>query len=320
MASALIALGALAVALAVLWLLGPREPVDNPGFDATRLSDDLEDYLATTEASLPGLRKTAAKRIHWAGASGAQTDLALIYLHGFSADGHEISPVTERLAERLRANLFVTRLSGHGLPGVALGAVVAGDWLRDAGEALAIGRRLGRRVILVAASTGASVALVQAAAGQVADGYVLISPNLRVRGRFAFLLDGPFARSYVPLLIGREQVWEAQNATHAAHNTLRYPTVALVPMAAVARAARHADLGAVRAPLLALIDPADAVVDAGVARRVLAGWGGPVRVLAPPEVAGTDPNRHIIAGDTQSPGLTGWAIGAMADWIAAMPE
>ncbi|MCR8723052.1 alpha/beta hydrolase [Frigidibacter sp. ROC022] len=316
----LTALAILAAGLAGLWLFGPREPVVDPGFDAGLLGEDLDAYLARAEAAVPDLRSDAAKRIIWAGAKGAQTDLALIYLHGFSADRHEISPVTERLAAQLGANLFVTRMTGHGLPGEALGAATAADWLRDAGEALAIGRRLGRRVIVVAASTGATVAAVQAASGQEADGYVFVSPNFRVRGRFAFLLDGPFARFYVPLLAGRERVWEAQNPEHAAHNTMRYPSVALVPMAAVVRVARRLDLGRVKAPLLALIDPADAVVDAGVSRRVLARWGGAMQEVAPPKVPGTDPNRHIIAGDTQSPGLTDWAVGTMAAWLAELPQ
>ena len=58
----------------------------------------------------------AEKRITWfQGKENSRTEFAVIYLHGFSATRQELSPVPELLATKLQANLFETRLHGHGL-------------------------------------------------------------------------------------------------------------------------------------------------------------------------------------------------------------
>ena len=92
-------------------------------------------------APLPGTEALVA----WAGEPGHQTDVALVYLHGFSASRQEIAPVIERVAEARGANVFFTRLTGHGLDGAGLAAASLDDWLTDSRRALEIGARLGRR-------------------------------------------------------------------------------------------------------------------------------------------------------------------------------
>ena len=59
-----------------------------------------------------------------------QTELALVYLHGFSASRQETAPLSEDLARQLGANLFVTRLSGHGRSPQAMGEPSVRDWLQ----------------------------------------------------------------------------------------------------------------------------------------------------------------------------------------------
>ncbi len=175
----------------------------------------------------------------------------------------------------------------------------------------------GDRVVVIAASTGAPVALAARDAGAPAEAYVFVSPNFRVRGAAAPLLDLGFADLWAPWVAGAEREWVALNAEHALYSTIRYPVRALLPMAAITRYGRRADLAAVTAPLLALFDDGDQVVDARATRRYLERWGGPVTVVNPPDLPGMDPNRHIIAGDIQSPGLTGWAVGAMQELARA---
>ena len=56
----------------------------------------------------------------------------------------------------LGANAFLPRLAAHGRATSAeFATVTPQDWLNDAREALAIGRRIGDRVILIGTSTGA---------------------------------------------------------------------------------------------------------------------------------------------------------------------
>jgi esterase/lipase len=307
---------ALVAGVAVVWAFGPRETVALTRFEAS-LPADLDGYLAAGEARVPGIAEGVRKGIVWAGAPGARTQLALVYLHGYSATRKELSPVAETLAARLGANLYFTRLTGHGVPGAALARATPADWLRDAGEALAIGRRLGERVVVIGTSTGATLAVLAAAAGDQADGYVLVSPNFRVNSAAAVLLEQPYARRWVPWLVGAERQWEPQNEGHARYWTTSYPTVALVPMAVAVKAAREADLGAIRAPVLAIFRDADQVVNAAETRRVLARWGGAVTILNPAPVAGDDPSGHVIAGEILSPGATPAVIAAIGDWLAA---
>lgn len=71
-----------------------------------------------------------------------------------------------------------------------------GDWIRDTAEALAVGRRLGDRVVVIATSTGGTLATnaaVNPAMSQNVVGYVLISPNFRLKPWKALLLDLGYA-------------------------------------------------------------------------------------------------------------------------------
>ncbi len=59
-----------------------------------------------------------------------------------------MEPVISHLGADLGANVFFTRLAGHGRDGAAMAEATVEDWLADAVEALAVGARLGDRVVL----------------------------------------------------------------------------------------------------------------------------------------------------------------------------
>src|SRR5690606_8703673 len=115
------------------------------------------------------------------------------------------------------------------------------------------------RVVVVACSTGAPLAVLAALQGAGADGYVFVSPNFRVRGRGARLLDLGFAATWVPWVAPAERGFRPLNDDQARFWTPRYPTRAVLAMAAVARAGRRAPVGRIAAPLLALFDDADRI-------------------------------------------------------------
>ena len=86
---------------AALYLI-PRDQVDRQiKFDPNSLGADLNAYLAKSEQQFSNITAGTQKRIVWAGAVGAKTPLALIYLHGFSATSEEIRPVPADLARAL---------------------------------------------------------------------------------------------------------------------------------------------------------------------------------------------------------------------------
>ena len=193
---------ALLVIIFLINTFGPRETIDwTLTFDDVELGDDLDRYLAEAEARVPNLKPGAEKTIRWAGVPGVKTDIALIYVHGFSASRNEIQPVPERVAEALGANLFQTRLVGHGRDGPALGGARANDWINDMAEALAIGAQLGERVVVIGTSTGATLSLlfsVNPGFEFAMSGMILISPNFEIAAEGANLLTRPFARTIVP--------------------------------------------------------------------------------------------------------------------------
>ncbi len=299
--------GALAAG-ALLVLAGPRPRVDTTLYPLALPGElsALEPWLTAREASVADLRSGCAARVVWADPQArARTPVALVYLHGFSASPAELSPLCEQVAAALGANLYLPRLTGHGRPGAALAAADVGDWLNDAHEALAIGRLLGERVVLVGTSTGGALASWLAARPEGRDvaALVLLSPNFRVRHPAAGLLAAPWGEQLARLLVGPERSWTPRNAAHGQYWTTRYPVRAAVTLGALLALVEDTDLGAVRAPLLLVHSLEDRVVDGHAAAARFADFGSPLKRRVELDV-GEDPDHHLLAGDVLSPSGT----------------
>lgn len=305
-----------------VWAFAPQEPVDREiSFDDKNLPDDLEMWLQMSEQQFSDIVPGAAKRIQWAGAKGVKTPLAVIYVHGFSASAEEIRPVPDEVAKALGANLYFTRLAGHGRGGPAMADARAGDWIEDMAEAMAIGRRLGDKVLVISTSTGATLAAIAAtdpALSKDMAGVVLVSPNFGVGNPAAKILDLPFARWWGPIVAGAERSFTPANEGQAKYWTTSYPTVALFPMAALVREAKGVDYAAAIAPALFLYSPNDQVIDPTLVRPVAEAWGGAVQVEERIMQAGDDASSHVIAGDILSPGQTEPVIDLIVAWAKAL--
>jgi len=311
---ALVALLVLALAIG----LGPRPRVQDRWVEPT-LGADVDGYLATREGAVEGLLPDEAASVSWADTvTRTRTPLAVVYLHGFSADRHEIEPLVSDLAGALGANAFFARLTGHAVGGTALAEATEEDWLADAAEAVAIGGTIGERVVLVGTSTGATLALWAAARAEAADrvaALVLISPNLGLRDPSARVLTWPWGGLVARWVVGPERCFEPANDAQARHWTVCYPTRALLPMAALVRHVRGLDLAHVRVPTLAVYSREDQVVDPTATEEVLArlhDGRGPATLL----VRRTgDPARHVVAGAIMSPATTEEIGSAILDFL-----
>lgn len=299
MAAALLALLALAL---LAWSTRPA-PLEPPA-TALRVEGDPEAWLQRREARAAALHPLVPgteKRIRWAGAAGQRTELALVYLHGFSATRQELAPVPARIASALGANLFETRLAGHGRRDAPLAGVRAEDWLQDGVEALAIGRRLGERIAIMGVSTGATLALALARHPDFrsVDTLILVSPNFGPAERGAELLTGPLGPQLARLLLGAERSWEAQTAEQARYWATRYPTASVLEMMRLVHLARRL-VGEVRVDNALLVySPQDSVVSVP---QLLAGFDSlpAARKQARP-MSGGSPSRHVLAGDILAP-------------------
>ena len=310
------------VLFGTIWAVAPVEPVDREiSFVASSLPDDLDGWLATRELQFSDIRPDAVKRIVWAGAPGQKTALAVVYVHGFSATAEEIRPVPDDVAKALGANVFFTRLAGHGRSGEAMAEPLAGDWIEDMAEAMAIGRRLGDRVLVIATSTGGTLAAIAATDPVLSEGLagvVLVSPNFGVKNAAAKILDLPLARYWAPWVAGKSRSFAPLNAAHARHWTTTYPTTALFPMAALVRHARDLNYGLVKIPALVIFSPQDQVVDPEKTALVMAGWAGPVRLEERQMGPEDDPFSHVIAGAALSPGQTAQTVALIVDWAKGL--
>lgn len=303
--------------LAVYWF-GPRVPVDTTvTFDPASIGPDPEAWLAENEARIPNLKPELAKEVVWAyPASRARTPLAIVYVHGFSASKGEVRPVADDVAKALGANLFYTRLAGHGRDGTAMAEPSVNDWVNDYAEAIAIGRRLGEKVVVIATSTGGSLATWAASRPNLSEGLaglVLISPNYGARATGAWVLTMPFGRHIAEMLIGAERGFEPMNEAHAKLWTTRYPTAATLPMAALTQLARATPVDEISFPALFIFSDADAVVRSELTREIAARWGGPAETMI---VEGADdPLHHVIAGNALSPSTTRLVAERIIAWI-----
>jgi pimeloyl-ACP methyl ester carboxylesterase len=195
---ALAVIGLLLAALALAYALGPRarkprlDPVLPPAPPSPAAA---EAWLQGHEAATPHpLKPDNQARIVWAAQPGQATDWSIVYLHGYSASWREGGPVHQNTAARYGANLLLTRLHGHGLQvDEPLLDFDADAYWADAKQALVLGAALGRKVLLMATSSGTPLALRLAAEHPgLVQGMVLYSPNMAIRNALAPLMAGPW--------------------------------------------------------------------------------------------------------------------------------
>lgn len=156
-------------------------------------SAELVAYINTNEKK-HNTRPNNEARIVWANDSVKQkTPYAIVYLHGFSASQEEGNPVHQNIAKAFGCNLYLARLSEHGIDTAdALINMTAESLFESAKEAYAIGKQLGEKVILMGTSTGGTLALQLAAMYPEIAGLVLYSPNIAIKDPNAWLLNNPW--------------------------------------------------------------------------------------------------------------------------------
>jgi esterase/lipase len=187
-------------ALIGIYFLGPKppKPVFNAILHSVSSINELDNYIADME-STHRIKPDNEAKIIWADSSKAQTEYAIVYLHGFSASQMEGNPVHQNLAKQFHCNLYLARLAEHGIDTTEdLMNLTAENYWESAKLAYAIGKKIGKKVILMSTSTGGTLALQLAANYPEIAGLILYSPNIEVNNPAAPLLNNPWG-----LQIGR---------------------------------------------------------------------------------------------------------------------
>lgn len=199
-------LGAILLVLIIVYFLGPRPKT--PHFISSlppvpSVPEELDQYIKQRE-STHKLKPDNEARIVWFNDSLKQkTPYSIIYLHGFSASQKEGDPVHKTLARMYGCNLYLSRLADHGLDTVDQMINLTADQLwNSALEALAIGKQLGEKVIVMGTSTGGTLALRLAASFPEIAGLILLSPNIAINDPNAWVLNNHWGLQIARLVKG----------------------------------------------------------------------------------------------------------------------
>jgi pimeloyl-ACP methyl ester carboxylesterase len=185
------------IVLLLLYFAGPHpsKPIYSVSLPELPDSPAAVQREVLQEESTHHVKADNEARIIWANdTTKAVSDYCIVYLHGFSASQEEGDPVHRNIAAKFGCNLYLSRLAEHGIDtSEQLINLTVDKYWESAKRALAIGKKLGKKVILMGTSTGASLAL-QLAADYPKDvtALILLSPNIAINDPFAWMLNDPW--------------------------------------------------------------------------------------------------------------------------------
>ena len=313
----------LVVVLGIVFFSGPKNEFgpDTPtAREAAPIQlNELDNWLAQSEAKFEALKPGTAKGIVWAHADKQTTDWAVVYVHGFSASRLETAPVADQVAKALGANLFYTRLTGHGLPGEAMGQASAQDWMADTLEAVRIGKTLGHKVLLISCSTGSTLAtwLATSPDAGLVDANVFMSPNFGLKNKASELVNGHWGQRIAYAVTGPNVIYQSDNPRDAQGWTQTYPTKAIFPMLALVKHVRDADLTRFQTPVLMLYSEQDQTVEPQEIKAAFARLGSPHKQLEPVNFSQSK-GQHVLAGDIRDPQAVAPMVERILTWVKTL--
>ena len=209
-------LGFIILVLIIVYFLGPHPSSPKYSKDLPAIPAEpamLENYIHDREA-IHKLKPDNQARVVWLNDSiKDKTDYAVVYLHGFSASQEEGDPVHYQFAKKFGCNLYLSRLAEHGIDTTEAMANLTADKLwNSAKEAYAIGKQLGKKVILMATSTGGTLALKMAAENPEITGLILLSPNIAINDPLAWVANNHWGLQVAYLVKGKYNITDDSTA------------------------------------------------------------------------------------------------------------
>ena len=278
--------------------------------------EDIDNLLESQEQMVRDLRPGTEKKVLWAQGNGVKTKTSIVFIHGFSASRIEIDPVVDLIAAELNANVYFTRLRGHGQDGKALGEATYEQLLNDTIEAIDIGKSIGDDVLLIGCSTGCSLIHIALEQNHDIKAAIYISPNFGPKPIKGQALRIPGAKFLVPLVFGKEHSFVAKNDEYTTCWTIKYPTKALFTIKTTVVASHQVDHQAIKTPIMMWFSDEDKVVNAKWTRRIASMMGDNVTLHNPSLTEQDDSSCHGIIGDILSPSQTSGAVDKLLNWLA----
>ena len=302
------AVGIFLLLLILVYFLGPQPKAPKLTKDLPSVPSDavaLEKYIKDNE-SKHKLKPDNEARIIWLNDSLKQpTEYAVVYLHGFSASQEEGDPVHFEFAQKFGCNLYLSRLEDHGVDTTNPLANVTADRLwNSAKEALAIGKQLGKKIILMSTSTGGTLALKLCAEYPEIVANILLSPNVAINDGNAWLLNNHWGLQIAEMVEGKSRVIKDTSATYAQYWNTKYATRSLVQLEELIEyTMKESTFRKVKQPTLLLYyykdeKHQDNVVKVSAMKRMFTQLGTPKELKR--EVAVPNAGDHVIGSYVKS--------------------
>lgn len=194
--------------------------------------DELEAWISKREKSGPPVKDCARANIVWNEPQVKEkTDYSLVYLHGFKASHGEGNPVHKHVAAKFGMNLYLSRLEGHGLNiSEPFKNLSVNSFTESALGALAIGEKIGDKVIIMGTSTGASLGLYLASIPELKKniaGLVLYSPLIKFYGINRWILGHEIIRQLVAIIPGSDFTLRSEPGSSEEERKIWYESYAL---------------------------------------------------------------------------------------------
>ena len=227
-------LGIIILIVIIVYFLGPQpaSPKFTKELPAVPTEPSaLEKYINHHEARHKLKPDNEARILWWNDSLKEKTEYAVVYLHGFSASQEEGDPVHYEFAQKFGCNLYLSRLEDHGVDTtVPLAHVTADRLWNSAKEAYAIGKQLGKKIILLSTSTGGTLALKLCAEYPDIAANIMFSPNIAINDGKAWMLNNHWGQQIAELVTGKNRVVKDTTALYAQYWNNRYATVSLVQL------------------------------------------------------------------------------------------
>ena len=188
-----------------LFLIGPEvdaPDLEKPIPEIQYSLSQLGDWIDNREAKFDNIKPDNASKIEFYDSIPQKTPYSILYLHGFSASTGEGNPVHRNIARALKANIYLPRLSNHGLvEEEPLLHFTGQKYLNSAKEALSMAKKIGEKVIVISSSTGGTLSLILGDDPQIAA-LLLFGPNVEIYDTRAALLTLPWGLQIAELVLG----------------------------------------------------------------------------------------------------------------------
>ena len=287
-------------------------------FNPNLIGSNIDQYLKEIEGQFLDIKEGVKKKVIWAGEINKKTPISIVYIHGFTASSEEVRPLPDKIADDLNANLFFTRLTGHGRNPTAMETCSIPNWMKDLHEAIEIGSRIGEKVILMSSSTGGTISVTSALDKEISQkilGYIFMSPNFGINNKFANMISWPLSEYWLKLILGKNIKHNPRNDLNKKFWTMSYPTNALIPMGKLIKEVNKYDYSTVDKPALFYFSMEDKVVDPNKIKKFISNWGGKITTKIVRLSSKDDKFSHVLAGDIISPYQTEHAKLIMVNWI-----